>query len=223
MVRVWDIREGELIAELPSTNDCRDLAFCGNMLAGGFKNGMVQIWNLRNIMGGDDAHLKEDFSVYTIRKPYTVPCETNYILKVFYPSLSDLYCLGSHPTPWLPPEEVDFESTEARKEPTPSPAACSIPVSTFVNVNSSQTSDLSSSSGSPIEITTPSTPPTSSSSSNPVTRRKRSIVSVKELDNYFQVQDVDTEATNNTTSSDMEFEVDEQMLESFVDDSLLQS
>lgn len=226
IIRVWDIREGELIAELLSPKNCTDLSISGNMLAGSFQDGAIQVWNLRNIVGGCDNNLQEDF-VYSVPNPYTIHCPVSSLVGLFYKDAGSLYGLGSHPIEPLDPTVIDELSnseapttTMSLNSTVPNPTSDnnynSSPM--FLKVNPIAGSDtileISSGSESPSEMGVPTT---RLISLNHIIRAPP--MSSDDFQNCLDDEDI--ENTNNTiTSSDMEFEVDEQILESFVDNSL---
>jgi hypothetical protein len=207
-IRIWDIAEGSLLAALPSLNHCKDLSFNGSMLAACYRIGRVQFWNLRKIVGGDDIFVRsfDSSSALTLPAPCTVSCQASSLVNLYYKDPCNLYCVGSDP-PLEGGELVinPWENATKINTPVSSATSSSNYVSPSDYTKFSSDADLVASIISEIM-------PESSSENN--------ITPEEDSSNY--VDEPEGENTSNTiTSSDMEFEVDEQMLQSLVDGTLL--
>lgn len=109
---IWDLASGEVVATIECLPNCRDIAFSGNMLSVCCRNGSLQIYNLRPILGGSeqttnsDGSFEEHFSG-TVATPFTTKCFAKTLFKVHYKNPGQLYCLGSD----LTNVEEEFDST----------------------------------------------------------------------------------------------------------------
>jgi len=239
-VRIWDIAQGTLVAQLPSLSHCKDLAIYRNMLAGCFNNGAVSLWNIREIIGGEESieiDGESEIPNISIPQPEVIQCRTKSVFRLLYKDPSNLYCLGKDPSSNQKRVVIrEWENLTNIKSNTvvvytpPSAPALSIepiqpllPVPT--EVAATDTNKFTIKIENPEEetqeqeelLTDPlaSSSPINNSSSSPNNN------SIKEETRDF-IEETEGENTNNTiTSSDMEFEVDEQMLQSLVDGTLL--
>ncbi|CAL8083498.1 unnamed protein product [Orchesella dallaii] len=90
---IWDLAEGEAVATLESLPNCKDLTFNGSMLTAGYRNGMLQIYNLIPLLGG--SNVREFNTPPSISPPYTCPTFAETVFKCYYKNPGMLFCMGS--------------------------------------------------------------------------------------------------------------------------------
>lgn len=110
---IWDLAQGEVLATLDSLPNCKDLQFQGNMLAACFRNGMLQMFNLRKLLGVYESCVDEgnfdSTQLPSICDPFTTQCYAKTLFKLHYMDLGKLLCLGSD-------LDMDADELKAREE-----------------------------------------------------------------------------------------------------------
>lgn len=93
---IWDLAQGEVLAKLDSLPNCRDLEFNGHMLSACYRNGILQVFNLRSILGGNlFSHNRRRNYLTSISTPFTTQCFAKTLFKVHFTDPGRLLCLGS--------------------------------------------------------------------------------------------------------------------------------
>lgn len=96
---IWDLAQGEVLATLNSLPNCKDLQFQGYMLAACFRKGMLQMFNLRKLLGVYESCVDEgnfdNVQLPSICDPFTTRCFAKTLFKLHYMDLGKLLCLGS--------------------------------------------------------------------------------------------------------------------------------
>lgn len=92
IIRIWELGEGKLVAQLEANSNCRDLQFHDDMLAAAFANGAVRVWFVRDILQTTTAFPEDLVSAC---EPSTFDSQSDFVVKLYYKNLGQLFCLAS--------------------------------------------------------------------------------------------------------------------------------